>query len=72
MGDWYQFDLDGQPAWVIANLVNISGDPVAVQVAQNIRAVPTARPIRVAAASTDIAAASTPATTAASASGASV
>ena len=26
-GDWYQFDLDGQPAWVIANLVNVSGDP---------------------------------------------
>jgi uncharacterized protein YraI len=43
-GDWYQFDLNGQSAWVIANLVNISGDPVAVQVAENIPAVPTARP----------------------------
>ena len=28
-GDWYQFDLDGQPAWVIANLVNVSSDPAA-------------------------------------------
>ena len=43
-GDWYQFDFDGQPAWVIANLVNVSGDPATVQVAQNIPAAPTARP----------------------------
>ncbi len=43
-GDWYQFDLDGQSAWVIANLVSVSGDPAAIQVAQNIPAVPTARP----------------------------
>jgi len=43
-GDWYQFDLDGKPAWVIANLVNISSDPATIQVAQNIPAVPTARP----------------------------
>jgi uncharacterized protein YraI len=43
-GDWYQFDLDGKSAWVIANLVSISGDPAAVLVAQNIPAVPTARP----------------------------
>ena len=43
-GDWYQFDLDGQPAWVIANLVNVSSDPAAIQVAQNIPPVPTARP----------------------------
>jgi uncharacterized protein YraI len=43
-GDWYQFDLDGKSAWVIANLVSVSGDPAAVLVAQNIPAVPTARP----------------------------
>jgi uncharacterized protein YraI len=43
-GDWYQFDLNGQPGWVIANLVSISSDPTAIQVAQNIPAVPTARP----------------------------
>jgi uncharacterized protein YraI len=46
-GDWYQFDLDGQAAWVIASLVNLSGDADAVQVAQNIPqppAAPTARP----------------------------
>ena len=29
-GDWYQFDLDGKSAWVIANLVSVSGDPAAV------------------------------------------
>jgi uncharacterized protein YraI len=43
-GDWYQFDFDGQPAWVIANLVSVSGDPAAVQVAENIPAAPTPRP----------------------------
>ena len=46
-GDWYQFDLDGQAAWVIADLVDVSGDPGVVQVAQNIPqppAAPTARP----------------------------
>ena len=43
-GDWYQFDFDGQSAWVIANLVSVSGDPAAVQVAQNIPAAPAPRP----------------------------
>ncbi len=43
-GDWYQFDFDGQSAWVIANLVNVSGDPATVQVAQNIPAAPAPRP----------------------------
>jgi len=43
-GDWYQFDLDGKSAWVIASLVSVSGDPAAVLVAQNIPAVPTPRP----------------------------
>jgi hypothetical protein len=43
-GDWYQFDFDGQPAWVIANLVNISGDADAVAVAENIPPAPTPRP----------------------------
>ena len=69
-GDWYQFDLDGQPAWVIANLVNVSGDPAAVQVAQNIPAVPTARPTAAAAAAPDFTAGSTPASAATAASAA--
>ena len=46
-GDWYQFDLDGQSAWVIGDLVDVSGDAGVVQVAQNIPqppAAPTARP----------------------------
>jgi uncharacterized protein YraI len=43
-GDWYQFDLDGKSAWVIANLINVSGDPTAIQVAQNIPAAPTPGP----------------------------
>ena len=44
-GDWYQFVLDGNPAWVIADLVNVSGDSGTVLVAQNIPAPPpTARP----------------------------
>jgi hypothetical protein len=43
-GDWYQFDFDGQSAWVVANLVNVNGDPAAVPLAQNIPAPPTPRP----------------------------
>ena len=47
-GDWYQFDLNGRAAWVIARLVSTSGDMGSVQVAQNIPAPPppppTARP----------------------------
>ncbi len=56
-GDWYQFELDGQPAWVIANLVNVSGDPATIQVAQNIPAAPTAAPTARPAAPTDFTAA---------------
>ena len=41
-GDWYQFSLNGQPGWVMANLVNISGDVNAVQVATNIPSPPPA------------------------------
>jgi uncharacterized protein YraI len=43
-GTWWQFTLNGQPGWVIANLVSASGDAGTVQVAQNIPAAPTARP----------------------------
>ncbi len=46
-GTWWQLTLNGQPGWVIANLVSASGDAGTVQVAQNIPqppAVPTARP----------------------------
>lgn len=48
VGDWLQFDLNGQQGWVIANLVSVSGDSNTVQVAENIPAPPpppTARPI---------------------------
>ena len=47
-GDWLQFSYNGQQAWVVANLVTVSGDSGAVQVAANIPAPPppppTARP----------------------------
>jgi uncharacterized protein YraI len=44
-GSWLQFNYNGDPAWVAAALVSFSGDPNAVQIAQNIPPVPTARPI---------------------------
>jgi hypothetical protein len=46
-GDWLEFVFDGDPAWVTADLVTVSGDTGGVQVAQNIPAPPpppTARP----------------------------
>ena len=46
-GSWWQFDYNGQTAWVIAKLVTLSGDTGSIQVAQNIPAPPpppTARP----------------------------
>jgi hypothetical protein len=43
-GDWYQFTYNGQPAWVIANLVTVSGDPAGIKVAQNIPAPPPTAP----------------------------
>jgi hypothetical protein len=44
-GTWLQFVYDGDPAWVIADNVSVSGDLNTVEVAQNIPAPPpTARP----------------------------
>jgi hypothetical protein len=46
-GNWLQFDFDGDPAWVSADMVTVSGDAGVVEVAQNIPpppAVPTPRP----------------------------
>jgi hypothetical protein len=42
-GDWWQFDFNGRSGWVLGRLVRVSGAEL-VQVAQNIPAVPTARP----------------------------
>ncbi len=39
-GTWYQFNFQGDPGWVIANLVTAAGDMGTVQVAQNIPAPP--------------------------------
>jgi len=44
-GDWWQFEFDGDPAWISADLVSTSGPADAVEIAQNIPAPPpTARP----------------------------
>lgn len=44
-GSWVQFDLNGQAAWVTANLVSLSGSLETVAIAQNIPAPPpTATP----------------------------
>jgi hypothetical protein len=43
-GNWYQFDYDGRPGWVSADLVTVSGDTASIQVAQNIPVPPTPRP----------------------------
>jgi hypothetical protein len=40
-GDWWQFSLDGDPAWVAAQMVQANGAD-AVEVAANIPALPTA------------------------------
>jgi uncharacterized protein YraI len=42
-GDWYQFDFNGRPGWVIGQLVEISGAS-RVQVAANIPPPPTVAP----------------------------
>ena len=42
-GDWYQFDFNGKPGWVIGQLVEIQGGE-RVQVAANILPPPTAAP----------------------------
>jgi hypothetical protein len=43
-GNWLQFDYNGRPGWVLADLVTVSGDFGQVQVAQNIPPPPTPRP----------------------------
>jgi uncharacterized protein YraI len=45
--DWLQFVYDGDPAWVSADMVTVSGNMGTVEVAQNIPAppAPTARPV---------------------------
>ena len=58
-GDWYQFDLDGKSAWVIANLVNVSGDPAAMPGGAEHPGGAHRAPNGAAAAPTDITAAST-------------
>lgn len=41
-GDWYQICcVNGQPAWIVARLVEVTGDPNLIQVAANIPAPPT-------------------------------
>jgi hypothetical protein len=42
-GDWLQICcVNGEPAWVVARLVEVTGDPNLIQVAANIPAPPTA------------------------------
>jgi hypothetical protein len=43
-GDWWQFEYDGQPGWVIGTMVTVSDGAAGVQVAANIPAAPTPRP----------------------------
>ena len=45
-GDWYEVCcVNGQNVWVVARLVEVTGDPALIQVAQNIPAPPTATPV---------------------------
>lgn len=42
-GDWYEVCcVDGQNVWIVARLVEVTGDPALIQVAQNIPAPPVA------------------------------
>ncbi len=42
-GDWYEVCcVNGQNVWIVARLVEVTGDPALIQVAQNIPAPPTA------------------------------
>jgi uncharacterized protein YraI len=47
-GNWYQFSYNGDPGWVSADLITVTGDPASVKVAMNIPTPlpppPTARP----------------------------
>jgi hypothetical protein len=45
-GDWYEVCcVNGQNAWIVARLVEVTGDPGLIQVAANIPAPPTATPV---------------------------
>ncbi|MCO5242792.1 MAG: SH3 domain-containing protein [Anaerolineae bacterium] len=45
-GDWYEVCcVDGQQAWIVARLVEVTGDPNAVAIAANIPAPPTDTPV---------------------------
>ena len=45
-GDWYQICcVNGQPAWIVARLVEVTGDPNLIQVAANIPAPPAPTPV---------------------------
>jgi uncharacterized protein YraI len=39
-GDWVQFAYNGDPAWVVSDLINVTGDIASVKVATNIPAAP--------------------------------
>ena len=39
-GNWYQFNFEGEPGWVAAELVDLSGDVDGLDVALNIPAPP--------------------------------
>lgn len=45
-GDWFQVCcVNGQNVWIVARLVEVTGDPALIAVAQNIPAPPTATPV---------------------------
>ena len=45
-GDWYEICcVNGQPAWIVARLVEVTGDPNLIQVAANIPAPPAPTPV---------------------------
>jgi hypothetical protein len=45
-GDWFEVCcVDGQSVWIVARLVEVTGDAGLIQVAQNIPAPPTATPV---------------------------
>jgi hypothetical protein len=42
-GDWYEFDFNGDTAWIYSQMVNIAGADL-IEVAADVPALPTARP----------------------------
>ena len=43
-GDWWQFDFEGQPGWVLGTMVTVNEAAASVEVAANIPEAPTAAP----------------------------